>query len=501
MDTAHVDVTPRRRRRRRARKLLPWAGGAVVLVWALSACISAPSVPPAAALAVPAASRAAASAARGSPFVKVVARELSVTGPHGRMSQPEREALLRRLSEQGSATLLQRQLAAMSVFGDVDLVAGNRSELLVDGPATFEAMFKVIDKARDRILVESYIVEDAAIAGRLADALMRKRAEGVKVALLYDAVGSIGTDEAFFDKLRGAGVAVCAYNPFGASRQRRTQPLTQRDHRKILVVDGGVGFVGGINLSSVYSSGSFSAHRREARDAGADDVGWRDTNVQLRGPVAARLDQLVRDSWHDQGCDGGLPAAAAPPEQPAAGSDVIRVVDTRPDDDYSRMYAQLMTAFDTAQRSIYLTMAYFAPGDDMVDALCDAARRGVDVQLVLPSRSDFMPVIHAGRARYAQLLDAGVKIHEFQTAILHAKTAVVDGVWSTVGSSNMDYRSFAANNEINVVVLGEDFGNGMQQLFRRDVAASRTITAQEWRERDLGQRVVQGLARLFERWW
>ncbi len=487
--------------RRRAGQTLRWAAGGGMLAWTLSACISAPSVPPAAALAAPAASSAAASAARGAPVEKVVARELTVTGPHGRMGQSEREALLKRLAEQGKANLLQRQLAAMSVFGDVDLVAGNSSQLLVDGPAAFDAMFKAIDKARDHVLVESYIVEDAAIAGRMADALMRKRADGVRVALMYDAVGSIGTDQAFFDKLRAAGVAVCAFNPIGPSRQRKSRPITERDHRKILVVDGGVGFVGGINLSSVYSAGSFSGRRRAARAAGADDVGWRDTNVQLRGPVAARLDQLVRDSWHDQGCSDEVPAAL--PQQPraAAGQDVIRVVDTQPDDDYSRMYAQLMTAFDTAQKSIYLTMAYFAPGDDMIEALCDAARRGVDVQLVLPSRSDFMPVIHAGRARYGQLLEAGVKIHEFQTAVLHAKTAVVDGVWSTVGSSNMDYRSFASNNEINVVVLGEDFGSGMQQLFRRDVDASQAITAEDWRHRDLGERMKQGLARLFERWW
>lgn len=493
---------PAPRRRRRGRRLLPWGGAAAVLAWSLSACISAPAVPPAATRAAPAANLAAASAARGAPVEKVVAREVTVTGPHGRLSQAEREALLKRLASQGNATLLQRQLAAMSVFGDVDLVAGNSSQLLVDGPAAFEAMFKAIDKARDHILVESYIVEDAAIAGRMAEALMRKRASGVQVALMYDAVGSIGTDAAFFDKLRTAGVAVCAYNPIGPARQRKAQPLTQRDHRKILVVDGQVGYVGGINLSSVYSAGSFSGRRRAAaQGAGDDDVGWRDTNVQLRGPVAARLDQLVRDAWHDQGCSDAMPATAPQAARQAAGADVIRVVDTQPDDDYSRMYAQLMTAFDSAQQSIYLTMAYFAPGDDMVEALCDAARRGVDVQLVLPSRSDFMPVIHAGRARYGRLLDAGVKIHEFQSAVLHAKTAVVDGVWSTVGSSNMDYRSFASNNEINVVVLGEDFGSGMRQLFQRDVAASETITADDWRHRDLGDRLKQGLARLFERWW
>jgi len=180
---------------------------------------------------------------------------------------------------------------------------------------------------------------------------------------------------------------------------------------------------------------------------------------------------------------------------------VVRIVPSSPGQGGDRIYTLLLTAIDASQRSVYLTMAYFAPGQDMIDALCDAARRGVDVQLVLPSVSDFSPVLHAGRSHYQRLLDAGVQLHELQDAVLHAKTAVVDGVLSTVGSSNMDWRSFASNSEVNAVVLGEDFGDAMGRMFRQDVAASTTISAAAWAQRPLLQRARQGLARLFERFW
>ena len=189
------------------------------------------------------------------------------------------------------------------------------------------------------------------------------------------------------------------------------------------------------------------------------------------------------------------------PPPRAAGNQLVRIVPAHPDDEYSRIYALMMAAIDTAERSLYITMAYFAPGPEMVDALCDAAARGVDVQLVLPSRSDFTPVLHAGRSHYDRLLSAGVKVYELQGAVLHAKTAVVDGVVSTVGSSNLDYRSLAGNNEINAVVLGEDFARTMTRLFQQDVAASQPITLQAWQARSPWQRAKEAAARLFESWW
>lgn len=473
---------------------------ALLLALTLVACAASPTLPPQAERAASAADRVVdtqSAAAAG----KVVAARVDVRGARGRLSAAQREALLHRLADAGESPLLQRHLLAMSELGEAELVAGNRARLLIDGPQTFDAVFKAVEAARRSVLVESYIVEDVAIARRLGGLLRRKAAQGLEVALLYDAVGSFGTDAAFFDALRRDGVQVCAYNPPGSPRARDPQWPTRRNHRKTLVIDGTTAFTGGINISAVYASGSFGRSRRADPPAAADE-GWRDTQVQLAGPAAREFDSLVRGTWRAQGCPGAL-GTGDPPARGAAeaGGEVVRVVPSSPDDPHSRIYTLLMAAFDTARRSIHLTMAYFAPGDELVEALCEAAARGVDVQLVLPAHSDFKPVLHAGRARYDRLLRAGVRIHEFQGSVLHAKTAVIDGVWSTVGSSNLDYRSLVANDEINLVVVGEPFGRAMQRMFERDVAASRPVQLAEWRERPWIQRLTEGAAHLLERWW
>lgn len=470
-----------------------WA--AITATSGLVACGAGPMVPrPDAGVRQPAAAASS---------VQSVARQVSITGHAGRLTRDERERLLRRLAAQGQATLVQRHLAAMGTYGDVGLYANNRARLLIDGPATFAAMFAAIERARETVLLESYIVEDEALAQRLADLLLKKRAQGVEVALIYDGVGSIATDSAYFERLREGGVAVCEFNPVNPFKRGGYWDITERDHRKILVVDREVAFTGGINVSGVYSSGSFGRQKRAVRKAVAEE-GWRDTQIELRGPAARALDDLVRQTWAHQQCRGETgtlpPRADAAPAGPAGG-EVVSILPSSPGDEYNRIYAMLLTAIDASVKSVHLTMAYFAPGQDMIDALADAARRGVDVKLILPSLSDFAPVLHAGRSYYSELLRAGVQIHELQDAVLHAKTAVVDGVLSTVGSSNMDWRSFTGNHEVNAVVVGDDFGQAMERMFERDLQASARITSQAWRQRPVWQRAKELAARLFERWW
>ena len=456
------------------------------------------------------------------PAVQQLANSLSVTSQRGRLDASQRSQMLARLGREGGASLLNRQLLAMTAQDSVQVSTGNRAKLLIDGPATFAAMFEAIDGARSSVLLQSYIIEDTAIAQRLAALLERKRAQGVRVVVLYDAAGSIGTAKAFFERLHAAAVPTCATNPVNPLMRPGYWGINQRDHRKILVVDRQTAFTGGINISEVYASGSFGRRGRQAPAAasaasasgsGTDSTnstdrnrpGWRDTQIQLQGPAAATLEDLVRATWAAQGCVGDLPppsaAAAGGAAAAAPGQQVVRIVPSSPGDGASRIYSLLLNAIDASQRSVALTMAYFAPGQDMVDALCDAAQRGVDVQLVLPSKSDFAPVLHAGRNHYSRLLACGVQIHELQAAVLHAKTAVIDGVLSTVGSSNMDWRSFASNDEVNAVVLGEDFGSSMLRMFGHDVAASQTITAATWRQRPLLQQAKEQLAGLLERLW
>jgi cardiolipin synthase len=438
--------------------------------------------------------------AAATPSSQALAAQLRVRGAQGRLTPAQRQRLLDRLAAEGQGGLLKRHLAVMAEADEPLLFANNGVQLLIDGPSAFTAMFAAIESARHSVLLQSYIVEDTAIAQQLATLLARKRAQGVQVALLYDDLGSIGTSQAYFEALRAAGVASCALRPVSPLTRPGYWNITQRDHRKILVVDRATGFTGGINISAVYASGSFG---RAGRARNPDTTGWRDTQVRIQGPAVAALDDQVRTTWLAEGCAGSLAPPPALPAQAAraAGTAVVRIIPVTPDDAVNRIYSLLLTAIDAAQRSVYLTMAYFAPGQDMLDALCDAARRGVDVQLVLPARSDFAPVLHAGRSYYSQLLAAGVQVHELQDAVLHAKTAVIDGVVSTVGSSNMDWRSFAGNSELNAVVFGDDFGAAMQRMFQQDVQDSQPITLQAWNARPLLQRTRETLARWFEAWW
>jgi cardiolipin synthase A/B len=433
------------------------------------------------------------------PSAGTLAAQLAVTGAGGPLNRRQREALIRRAGAQGEAGLLPRQLAAMTAISPVELFAGNDVGLLIDGPATFQAMFDALEQARDSILLQSYIVDRSDIATRLAEVLARKRAQGVAVLLLYDGLGSAGADPAYFERLRAAGVATCAFNPLDPLQRPGYWGISHRDHRKILSIDRQVGFTGGVNISAVYSAGSFRRTTRGPR--GLPDQGWRDTHVRLAGPAVAALDDIVRSTWQQQGCEGALPAWQERALPAVAGRQMVRIIPSSPNEAVNAIYDQLVSSIDVAQRSVHLTMAYFAPGDDMIEALRDAAGRGVDVQLVLPSLSDFAPVLHAGRSHYTRLLQAGVVIHELQDAVLHAKTAVVDGVVSTVGSSNLDWRSIASNNEVNAIVLGEDFGDAMERMFHQDVRASKTITLADWQQRPLLQRTKETLARLFDRWW
>ena len=249
--------------------------------------------------------------------------------------------------------------------------------------------------------------------------------------------------------------------------------MNQRDHRKLLIVDGRIAFLGGINISSVYSGGSFSRAARS--DAPAASAPWRDTHLQVEGPVVAEFQKLFLATWEKQKGEALAPRDYFP--QPASkGKEVVRAIGSSPDEPYSLIYATLISAIGSAETSVYLTNAYFVPDPQLLAALKDAAQRGVDVKLILPGHTDFWLVFHAGRSHYAELLRGRVKIYERRDALLHSKTAVIDGVWSTVGSTNLDWRSFLHNDEVNAVILGQEFGGQMQAMFDADLAASDRIT-------------------------
>ncbi|MGH8727932.1 MAG: cardiolipin synthase [Burkholderiales bacterium] len=406
------------------------------------------------------------------------------------LGKKESRTLLANKSDGGE--LLANHIAVAEAVTKNPLTAGNEATLLYDGPATYRAMFKAIENAKDHINLEFYIIEDDEIGQRFADLLIKKQNEDVQVNLIYDGIGSAATSEAFFARLKEAGINILEFNPVNPAEGL---DLNHRDHRKIVVVDGKLAFTGGINISGVYSQGSSVG----SANKDAKKPGWRDTQIEIAGPAAAEFQELFISTWRKE---KGPPLVERNyfPDVKGAGNDLVRVLGSSPDKPLPTIYLTLLSAIAHAQKTVYITMGYFVPDRQTMDALKAAAKRGVEVALILPSYSDFWAVFHAGRANYDELLESGVVIYERQDTLLHSKTIVIDGVWSTVGSSNLDWRSFLHNDEVNAVVLDEEFGEEMEAMFARDLAQSRQIKLDEWKDRGVTLRVKEWAAQIWEYW-
>jgi cardiolipin synthase len=429
---------------------------------------------------------------------------VQIQAANGRILSPERsKELLAKLAGGQGSDVLARHLALEQAVADAPLVLGNRVVLLENGPNTYAAMFSAIAGAHDSIDMETYILEDDEVGRRLADTLIAKQAEGVQVNLIHDAVGTLGTKKEYFTRLSDAGINVVEFNPVNPLAAKAGWSVNQRDHRKLLVVDGRSAVLGGINISSVYSSrvpgSSGSAMSGGSRGGDKKSLPWRDTDLLIEGPVVATLQKLFMDTWQAQ---KGKPLAQHDyfPSLQAQGQDVVRAIGSSPDEPFSQIYVTLISAINAAESEILITNAYFVPDPQLMNALISAAARGVDVKLILPSTTDSSLVFHAGRSHYEPLLRGGVKLYERREALLHAKTAVIDGVWSTVGSTNLDWRSFLHNQELTAVILGKEFGAKMRDAFERDLAASEPITLEAWQRRPLTTRAKEMFARLWEYW-
>jgi cardiolipin synthase A/B len=418
-------------------------------------------------------------------------------GSRGPLSAERSKQILDRLRASGQSTdVLGRHLALEAALSDSPLVVGNRVLLLQDGPATYDAMFAAIAAARDHVNMETYILEDDEVGRRFATALIEKQRQGVQVNLIHDSAGTLETPAGFFKALTDAGINVLEFNPVNPLNARAGWDVNQRDHRKLLITDGKTAIMGGINISSVYSGGSFS---RSTKTKGASQLPWRDTDLQIDGPVVAELQKLFIQTWEKQ---KGAPLAPRQylPVLTRQGDEVVHAIGGSPDEPYSLIYATLISAIDSAENEVLLTNAYFVPDPQLIASLKNAVARGVDVKLVLPSATDSKLVFHAGRANYDELLRAGVKIYERQNVLLHAKTALIDGVWSTVGSTNLDWRSFLHNQEVNAVVLGGAFGQRMKAAFDVDLSASKQVTLEQWEQRSPVERMKETFGRLWQYW-
>ncbi len=421
------------------------------------------------------------------------ARPVFLIDERGQPAQRAAHELARQVADDATAgELLAAHLAHVEGTLAAPLVLGNEARVLIDGPATHRAMFRAIAEARRHVHLETYTLEPGEPGERLAALLTERRAAGVEVRVLYDSVGSLATPPEYFERLRAAGIELCAFNPV-ISLRRAVWRLNNRDHRKLLVVDGRVAFTGGINISSAYRAGSSGSSRAPP----SVEEGWRDTHVAVEGPVVGEFQNLFLANWRRQRCAALPPGDEVTPGAPGSprGDKLMRLLAADPEAGRSDFYVALLSAIDHARRRVWITNGYFVPDDGLLQGLIGAARRGVDVRLVLPGFSDFWAPFHAGRSHYSVLLAVGVRILERHDAMLHAKTVVIDGVWSSIGSTNLDWRSFVHNYEADLLLLDPAFGREMERMFQRDAQRAREIDPAAWARRGLGDRLLEWFAR------
>ncbi|MBC7955589.1 MAG: cardiolipin synthase B, partial [Cytophagales bacterium] len=329
-----------------------WASLLLLMLLGLSACSSLPTV-------VPEMVRP------GPPPV--------LEGARGPLSAAQSKAVLDRLASRGVETaIFERHLAVEEAIVGSPLTTGNQVTLLQDGPATYRAMFAAIEGAKDHINMETYIIEADDVGHAFAQALIAKQRQGVQVNLIHDSVGTLGTPPDFFKRMTASGIKVLEFNPVNPAKARKGWEINQRDHRKLLIVDGQTAFLGGINISSVYSGGS---SRSSPRAKPGGDLAWRDTDLRLQGPVVAELQKLFLAAWAAQKGEP-LPQRNYFPTLQSVGQQVVRSIGSSPDDPYSLMYATLLSAIGSAESSVLITNAYFAPDPQLLAALEAAAARG-----------------------------------------------------------------------------------------------------------------------------
>jgi cardiolipin synthase len=357
---------------------------------------------------------------------------------------------------------------AMGVLLGPALLPGNRAETLLNGDEIFPAMLKAIRSATKTITFETYIYWSGRIGRDFADALSERARSGVKVHVLLDWVGSQKMEEAYLDSMRQAGVEIEKYHP---PAWYTLDKLNNRTHRKLLVVDGRVGFTGGVGIADNWLG--------QAQDPDH----WRDTHHRVVGPVVAQMQAAFMDNW-TKVTGKVLHGADYFPPLRETGPHFAQVFKSSIDGGAESMHLMYLLSIAAASRSIQLSMAYFVPDDTALQALVDAARRGVRVQIILPGpHTDAELVQRASRAKWGPVLEAGVEIYEYQPTMYHCKVLTVDRLWVSVGSTNFDTRSFRLNDEANLNVYDREFAERQAAIFEDDLRHARRITYEEWAAR------------------
>jgi len=369
------------------------------------------------------------------------------------------------------------------------LVPGNDIKLLINGEEFFPSLIEAIENARESIYLDFYRINDDRTGQFIGEILQKKASHGIEVCIIYDAIGSFASNE-FFKWLSSSGVTTIPFNPLSLFRSRFG--INRRDHRKMAIIDGKTGFLGGLNIAEEYG------------DPKINWKGWRDTAVKVQGPVISQMVKIFHDTWqkiggtpikhianyihsqhHKNTIHGGMKASIVGTEKLWRRREAIRT--------YRK-------AIWNAKKSIKIQSAYFIPPYTMRLALRRAAMRGVNVKIIVPLHGDLILNHFASRRTFSSLLQAGVEIYELPGPVMHSKTAVIDGVWSTIGSFNHNHRSFFHDMELNLLVIDESFGQEMEKVFREDLARSIPIDPRKWHNRPFIEKIFERFCYSLRHW-
>ncbi len=387
--------------------------------------------------------------------------------------------------------LLQNDEQLISKIGVVKLLFNNskailtmhnKIEILQNGDETFPAIFKAIEQANHHIHIESYIIEDGKVAEQLKTLLIKKATEGVEVRIMYDDVGSWGLSKQFINDLQDAGVEIHAFLP--VRFPRFAQRLNYRNHRKIIVVDGKVGFIGGLNIADRYWYGS-------------PDIGiWRDTHLKIIGTAVQSLQLIFLTDWHFA-TDKLLSQEVYFPENKIKNRTIVQIIASGPDSDWSSIMQAYFYLISTAKKYVYMSTPYFIPNESILTAIKTIALSGVDVRIILPYKSDSMLTYYGSLSYLPELLEANVSVYTYQKGFTHSKVLIVDDIISSVGTANIDLRSFDQNFEVNALIYDKEITLKLKETYLEDLKHCDKVILEEYYNKPFTHHFAQGIARIF----
>ena len=358
----------------------------------------------------------------------------------------------------------------------------NRIRVLNNGTVTFDEIKAALRGARSSIHLEYYIIEDDPLGREIAEILIGKAREGVEVRLIYDDVGSWGLSRRYIRHLRNAGVEVQCF--MRVVFPWLTSKVNYRNHRKILVVDGHIGFTGGINIAQRYLTGTKMGP-------------WRDTHLKLEGEAVRMLQIVFMTDWYFVSKQQLTDHAKYLPPTTVRDECLVQIATSGPDSDWASIMQAFFAAITRAQHHIYISSPYFTPNEAVLTAIKVAALSGIDVRIMIPSRSDSKIVYWASRSYIGELIDANVKVYLYRKGFNHSKLIMIDGVFASVGTANMDMRSFEDNFEVSAIIYDRRITEELEEQFLEDLSRCRLVTREYWETRPVLHNIYEAVARLF----